>query len=100
MTMNLAVKEESLEESSCNQIIHDSHENDSGEGINVKNETVERINIIEQKEPLRASPYGPWVPVEKVTENSKVSVYCYEIFAYKTLKTFLFQKIIVHILIS
>ncbi|CAG9530296.1 unnamed protein product [Cercopithifilaria johnstoni] len=72
LTLNLAMKEEQLEESNCNRIIQDDYFNASGENIDVKNETGERVNAVKQKESLRSGPYGPWVPVENVPEKPKV----------------------------
>uniref|UniRef100_A0A0R3S443 WW domain-containing protein n=1 Tax=Elaeophora elaphi TaxID=1147741 RepID=A0A0R3S443_9BILA len=74
LTLNSAMKEEPLEESNCNQIIQHDYSNASEKIIDVKNE-VERGIIeksAEQGEPPQPSPYGPWVPVEKVPEKPNV----------------------------
>ncbi|MCP9257291.1 hypothetical protein DINM_000543 [Dirofilaria immitis] len=65
LMLNPAVKKEILEESSCNQIIQNEYSNDRGE-----NEITEEF--VKEKESPRFSPYGPWVPVEKVPEKPKV----------------------------
>ncbi|KAM3728905.1 WW domain-binding protein [Dirofilaria immitis] len=74
LMLNPAVKKEILEESSCNQIIQNEYSNDRGESINVKNKTEDEITeeFVKEKESPRFSPYGPWVPVEKVPEKPKV----------------------------
>lgn len=77
LTLNLAMKEEPLEESSCNQIIKNDYSDAREESIGVKNETDKGVTekIIVQRKPPRPSPYGPWVPVEKVPEKPKVSAF-------------------------
>ncbi|EJW81831.1 U1 zinc finger protein [Wuchereria bancrofti] len=71
LTLNLT-KEKSLEES-CNRFIQNEYLNFKEENIDIKNET-EKVTeeIIEQEEPLQSTPYGPWVPVEKIPERPKV----------------------------
>ncbi|KAL3989367.1 U1 zinc finger family protein [Acanthocheilonema viteae] len=69
LTLNLAMKEEPLEESNCNQ---NDYLNTSEGSVGVKNEIEKKINTVGQKEALRSSPYGPWVPVEKVPDKPKV----------------------------
>lgn len=68
------MKEEPVEESNCKQIVQHEYLNVKGEGIDVKSEMEKTINTAEQKQPPRSSPYGPWVPVQKVPEKPKVSV--------------------------
>ncbi|EFO22945.1 U1 zinc finger family protein [Loa loa] len=74
IALNLTVKEEPLEENNCDKHIQGDYSNAGEESIDVKNETQEGITekIVEQKEPPRLGPYGPWVPVEKVPEKPKV----------------------------
>ncbi|KAK6111831.1 U1 zinc finger family protein [Brugia pahangi] len=73
LTLNLT-KEEPLGRSSCNRFIQNEYSNFKEENIDIKNET-EKITeeIIEQKEPPQSSPYGPWVPIEKILAKPKVN---------------------------
>ncbi|VDK86155.1 unnamed protein product [Onchocerca ochengi] len=74
LALNLAMKEEISEGSSCSQTILDDYSSTGGEYVKVKNETENRVieKTVEENKSLRSGPYGPWVPVEKVPEKPKV----------------------------